>query len=206
MPTKNNLTWHTHRVTKSDRENIKKHKACVLWFTGLSASGKSTIAHELEHTLNSKNIHTYILDGDNVRHGLNKNLGFSKEDREENIRRVGEITKLFTDAGIVTIAAFISPFVKDRKIARGLVKDIDFVEIYTKCPVSVCQSRDPKGLYKKAISGELKEFTGISHPYEEPIKPEILLETDKLSIEQCVDKIMSYLESHKIIKNRRINR
>lgn len=198
---KNNITWHPNKVSKTDRERIKRHKACILWFTGLSASGKSTIAHELEYVLNEKNIHTYILDGDNVRHGLNKNLGFSKEDREENIRRVGELTKLFADAGIVTIAAFISPFAKDREAVRNLIKDADFVEIYAKCPVSVCQERDPKGLYKKAVSGELKEFTGISHPYEEPLKAEIVLETDKLSVEQCVVNIMDYLESRKIIEN-----
>jgi len=196
---KNCIVWHPHRVSREDREKIKNQKACVLWFTGLPSSGKSTIAHELEFIFNKRGIHTYVLDGDNVRHGLNKDLGFTTEDRKENIRRIGEVAKLFVDAGILTITAFISPFIEDRKFARSLVGEGEFIEIYTKCSLSVCEKRDPKGLYKKAIAGEIKDFTGISHPYEEPSSPEILLETDRLSIEECINKILTYLQEHKII-------
>jgi len=196
---KNCIVWHPHRVSREDREKIKNQKACVLWCTGLPSSGKSTIAHELEFIFNKRGIHTYVLDGDNVRHGLNKDLGFTTEDRKENIRRIGEVAKLFVDAGILTITAFISPFIEDRKFARSLVGEGEFIEIYTKCSLSVCEKRDPKGLYKKAIAGEIKDFTGISHPYEEPSSPEILLETDRLSIEECINKILTYLQEHKII-------
>ena len=199
MLKKNCIVWHPHRVSREDREKIKNQKACVLWFTGLPSSGKSTIAHELEFIFNKRGIHTYVLDGDNVRHGLNKDLGFTTEDRKENIRRIGEVAKLFVDAGILTITAFISPFIEDRKFARSLVGEGEFIEIYTKCSLSVCEKRDPKGLYKKAIAGEIKDFTGISHPYEEPSSPEILLETDRLSIEECINKILTYLQEHKII-------
>lgn len=195
-----NIVWHPHRVSQKDREKIKGHKSCVIWFTGLPSSGKSTVAHELEYTLNKKGMHTYVLDGDNIRHGLNKNLGFSKEDRKENIRRIGEIAKLFVDTGIVTIAAFISPFREDRETVRNLVKTGEFIEVYTKCPISVCKERDPKKLYEKAMAGEIKEFTGVSHPYEEPFNPEILLETDKLSVEECVGRILVYLKSYNFLK------
>ncbi|KPK41442.1 MAG: adenylylsulfate kinase [Omnitrophica WOR_2 bacterium SM23_29] len=194
-----NIVWHPHRVNQKDREKIKEHKSCVIWFTGLPSSGKSTIAHELEYGLNKRGKHTYVLDGDNIRHGLNRNLGFSREDRKENIRRIGEVVKLFVDAGIVTIAAFISPFRKDREAVRNLLKDGEFIEIYTKCPIEVCMERDPKNLYKKAMAGEIKEFTGISQPYEEPLNSEIMLETDKLSVSESVNKILNYLKSHKII-------
>ncbi|KPK41106.1 MAG: adenylylsulfate kinase [Omnitrophica WOR_2 bacterium SM23_29] len=198
-----NIVWHPHRVSQEDRENIKKHKSCTIWFTGLPSSGKSTIAHELEYKLNRSGIHTYVLDGDNIRHGLNKNLGFSREDRKENIRRIGEVVKLFVDAGIVTVAAFISPFREDREAVRNLLKDGEFIEIYTKCPVEVCMERDPKNLYRKAMAGEIKEFTGVSHPYEEPLKPEIVLEADKLSVEESVNRILAYLSSYKIINAER---
>jgi adenylyl-sulfate kinase len=195
-----NVVWHEHKLERQEREKIKGHGSCIIWFTGLSASGKSTIANELECVLNKKGMHTYLLDGDNVRHGLNKNLGFSAEDRKENIRRIGEVAKLFIDSGIMVTTAFISPFKEDRDTVRALVKDGEFIEIYARCPISVCQQRDPKGLYKKAIAGEIKEFTGISQPYEEPVNPELVIDTDKLSVEECVDKIIDCLKSRKIIK------
>ena len=200
MCKKNNIVWHNHKVNREDREKIKRHRACLLWFTGLPASGKSSIAHELEYVLNKKRIHTYVLDGDNIRHGINQDLGFTARDREENIRRIGEIARLFVDTGILTITAFISPFIKDRVKARSLLKEGEFIEIYTKCPLSICKERDPKGLYKKAMAGQIDNFTGISHPYEEPLHPEILLETGQLTIDECVNKILTYLQHNKIIK------
>lgn len=196
-----NITWHQASVTRADKERIKNHKSCILWFTGLSASGKSTVAHKLEHILNRRNIHTYVLDGDNVRHGLNKDLGFTKEDREENIRRIGEVAKLFVDAGILTITAFISPFRKDRNEVRHLMDNKgDFVEIYVRCSVDTCIERDPKGLYKKALAGEIPNFTGISQDYEEPENPEILVDTDESSVDECAKTILEYLEKNEIIK------
>lgn len=195
-----NIVWHPHKVSKEDRRAIKGHKSCVLWFTGLPSSGKSTIANELDYELKKRGAHSYILDGDNIRHGLNKNLGFSKEDRKENIRRIGEVAHLFVDAGILVITAFISPFIEDRQLARSLIKQGDFIEIYVKCSLDVCKERDPKGLYKKAMAGEIKDFTGISQPYEDPVNPEIILETDKLSVYDSVNKILEYLISKNIIK------
>lgn len=200
MSEEKHIVWHDHTVKRADKERIKNHKSCILWFTGLSGSGKSTIAHKLEHTLNRNNIHTYVLDGDNVRHGLNKDLGFTSEDRKENIRRIGEVAKLFVDAGILTITAFISPFREDRDAVRNLVEPGDFVEIFARCSVDECIKRDPKGLYKKAIDGVIKNFTGISHPYEEPENPEILIDTETMSQDQCVDLILDYLVQNKIIK------
>jgi len=197
-----NIVWHEHKVKRADREKIKGHRPCVLWFTGLPSSGKSTIANELEHALNRRGVHTYVLDGDNVRHGLNKNLGFSVEDRKENIRRIGEVAKLFVDAGVLPITAFISPFIEDRKTARALMGEGEFVEIYAKCALETCKERDPKGLYKKALAGEIKEFTGVSQPYEEPPNPEIVIETDVLSVEESVKKILCYLEHTKIINSK----
>jgi len=195
-----NVVWHAHKLTRQERAAIKGHQSCIIWFTGLSASGKSTVANELEYALNKKGMHTYIRDGDNIRHGLNKNIGFSAEDRKENIRRIGEVAKLFVDAGVLVITAFISPFKEDRDTVRGLVNAGEFIEVYAKCPISVCAERDPKGLYKKAMAGEIKEFTGISQPYEEPVNPELVVETDKLSVEECVDKVLAYLKSKDIIK------
>lgn len=195
-----NIVWHPCKVSQKDREKIRGHKSCLMWFTGLPSSGKSTIAHELEYNLSKRGMHTYVLDGDNIRHGLNKNLGFSKEDRKENIRRVGEVARLFVDAGIITLAAFISPFREDREAVRNLLNDGEFIEIYVKCPIEVCMKRDPKNLYKKAMAGEIKDFTGISQPYEEPSNPEIIIETDRLSIGESVNKILDYLTSRKIIK------
>ena len=195
------VVYHPHKVTKSDRSSIKGHKPCVVWLTGLPASGKSTIANELEYVLNRHyKAHTYLLDGDNIRHGLNKDLGFSKEDREENIRRISEVAKLFVDAGLIVITAFISPYRKDRNFARSLVEENEFIEVYVKCPVSVCEQRDPKGLYKKARAGEIKGFTGVDDPYEEPENPEIILETDKMSVEECVQKIVDYMQQKGILE------
>jgi adenylylsulfate kinase len=194
-----NVVWHDHRVTKAERRKLNNHKSCVVWFTGLPSSGKSTIAGEVEHQLNAKGMRTYLLDGDNVRHGLNNNLGFSPQDREENIRRIGEVAKLFVDAGMITFVAFISPYRKDRERARNILEDGEFIEVYVKCPVDICEQRDPKGQYQKAKKGEIKEFTGISAPYEEPLDPEIVLETDRFAVEESVKKIIDYLEIWKII-------
>lgn len=171
-----------------------RQRGVVIWLTGLSGSGKSTIAVELEHALLDNGYNAFILDGDNIRHGLNKDLGFSPADRTENIRRIGEVAKLFCDANIITIAAFISPYKADRDRARGLLKELEFIEVHVKCPVAVCEERDPKGLYKKAKAGEVPEFTGISAPYEEPLTPELTLDTSKLSVEDSVITILSFLE------------
>jgi len=199
MTVQKNIVWHPHKVARANRQAIKKHKSCVLWLTGLPSSGKSTVANELDYMLNERGVHTYVLDGDNIRHGLNKNLGFSKEDRKENIRRIGEVAKLFTDAGVIAITAFISPFAEDRKTARDLMGTGEFFEIYIKCSVEKCMERDPKGLYKKAIAGEIKEFTGISQPYEAPENPELVIETDILSVKEAAGKIMDFLAAQKII-------
>lgn len=188
-----NVVWHKMNVTREYRETLLKQKGILLWFTGLSGSGKSTVASALEKKLHSLGKITYALDGDNVRHGLNSDLGFSDEDRVENIRRIGEVSKLFVDAGIITIATFVSPFRADRQKVRELLGE-DFVEIFIDCPLEVCESRDPKGIYKKARAGEIKHFTGIDSPYEGPINPEITVSTHLNTLEECVDKLMSYLE------------
>ena len=177
-----NLYWHEQSISVDERRNSNRYKSCVLWFTGLSASGKSTIANSLCMQLHKMGINSYVLDGDNIRHGLNSNLGFSPEDRKENIRRIGEVSKLFVDAGLIVMTAFISPYCEDRDNARKLLKKDEFIEILVQCPLCECEKRDPKGIYKKALKGEIKEFTGISAPYEEPKRPEIVLETDKLNV------------------------
>lgn len=192
-PRATNIHWHPGAISRTDRERMNRHRGFTLWFTGLSASGKSTLASALEQALYERGYHTYILDGDNIRHGLNKNLGFSPEDREENIRRIGEVAKLFRDAGIINMTAFISPYIQDRQLARGLGAPEDFIEVFVDCPVEVCEARDPKGMYKKAREGAIKEFTGVSAPYEAPENPEIRLRTDELSVEQCVRRILEYL-------------
>jgi adenylylsulfate kinase len=201
MHSNRNIKWHTPRITKKDRWGSNKHKSALIWITGLSASGKSTIAIELEHKLFQQNIKTFVLDGDNVRHGLNKDLGFSPEDRKENLRRVGEVAKLLVDAGLLAIAAFISPYASDRDSIRELFSkdNEEFIEVYLKCALDVCESRDPKGLYKKARTGEIPEFTGVSQPYEMPVNPEIIIETDKLGIEESVESLIAYLKKKKII-------
>ncbi|GAA0485406.1 adenylyl-sulfate kinase [Salinibacillus aidingensis] len=187
-----NIVWHESKVTKADREKLNGHKGAVLWFTGLSGSGKSTISVEVEKELHARGIHTYRLDGDNVRHGLNKNLGFSPDDRKENIRRIGEVSKLMVDAGLVTLTAFISPYREDRDNIRELLGDREFIEVFVKASVETCESRDPKGLYKKARAGEIKGFTGIDAPYEEPVNPEITVDTDKQTLEESVQQIVEY--------------
>jgi adenylylsulfate kinase len=187
-----NIVWHKGAVTREDRERLNGHRGCTVWLTGLSGSGKSTIAVELEKALLMRGVRGYILDGDNVRHGLNKNLGFSPTDRTENIRRIGEVAKLFTDAGIVALTAFISPYRADRDQVRALMPD-DFVEVLVDCPLEVCEQRDVKGLYQKARAGKIPEFTGISAPYEPPLRPELTLHTDALSVEESVAQIVNYL-------------
>ncbi len=191
---------HKGRVTKRERQKLKGHRSAIIWFTGLSGSGKSTLAHSVEERLISLGIHTYVLDGDNVRRGLNRDLGFSAEDRKENIRRIGEVAKLFVDAGIIVLSAFISPYREDRKFVRSIVEEGEFIEVYVKCPLEVCEQRDVKGLYKKAREGIIKNFTGIDDPYEEPENPEIIVETDKESLEESVNKIINYLKENRYLE------
>lgn len=193
MSNNENIVWHDHHVSKEERAILKQQKPCILWFTGLSGSGKSTIANAVELKLNQLKKHTYLLDGDNVRLGLNKGLTFSDEDRIENIRRIGEVSKLFVDSGTIVLTAFISPFQVDRDSVRKLMQDKEFIEVYIDTPLDVCESRDPKGLYQKARKGEIPNFTGISSPYEAPNKAEIHIKTDKMSVEECANKIIKYL-------------
>ena len=195
-----NIKWHHGKITKEDRVKLLNQKGVTIWLTGLSGSGKSTIAVELEHALIENRHQAYILDGDNIRHGLNKNLGFSPEDRTENIRRIGEVAKLFTDAGIITITAFISPYREDRDAVRRLLSDGEFIEVYVKCPLDVCEERDTKGLYKKARAGEVKDFTGISAPYEEPLNPELTIDSSKLTVEESTRTVLNYLEEKGYVK------
>lgn len=195
-----NIKWHHGKITKAHRIDLMKQKGVTIWLTGLSGSGKSTIAVELEHALVENKHQAYILDGDNIRHGLNKNLGFSPEDRAENIRRIGEVAKLFTDANIITITAFISPYKEDRDNARKLQNEGEFIEIYVKCPLNVCEQRDVKGLYKKARAGEIKEFTGISAPYEEPSNPELTIDTSVVPVEESTRAILKYLEENGYVR------
>lgn len=193
------ISWHVHQLEKVHRAEQKSQKPCILWFTGLSASGKSTTANEVEQKLFELGHHTYLLDGDNVRHGLNKDLGFSDADRVENIRRIGEMAKLFADAGLIVLSAFISPFRADRQMVRDLVGAGEFIEIHMSTPLSVCEQRDPKGLYKKARQGEIKNFTGIDSAYEAPESPEIVLNTAECDIEACADTVITYLRQNQII-------
>ncbi len=185
-----NVTPYKSLVSRQDREKHHKHKGMVIWFTGLSASGKSTIAHKTERLFYDRHCSTYVLDGDNVRHGLCGDLGFSKEDRVENIRRIGEMVNLFIDAGIIAITAFISPFQAERDKIRDLVGSENFVEVFVDCPVDVCIERDPKGIYKKAVAGEIKEFTGISSPYEKPEKPSIIIKSDKEDFDEAALRVV----------------
>ena len=195
-----NITWHKGAVTKKDRERLLNQKGVVIWFTGLSGSGKSTLAHAVEEELFRNGYLTYVLDGDNIRHGLNKNLGFSPEDRAENIRRIGEVAKLFADAGVIAMTAFISPYRADRDKARALLPEGEFIEVFVKVPLDVAEQRDPKGLYKKARAGEIKEFTGISAPYEEPLNPELIIDTSQHDLEESARLVIDYLKTHQIIQ------
>lgn len=194
-----NITWHHGAITKDDRERLSNQKGVVIWFTGLSGSGKSTLAHAIEERLFESGHLSFVLDGDNIRHGLNKNLGFSPEDREENIRRIGEVSKLFAHSGLIAMTAFISPYRADRDKARALLKDGEFIEVYVKVPLDIAEQRDPKGLYKKARAGEIKEFTGISAPYEEPLRPELVIDTGIMDLTQSTERILSYLREKGII-------
>lgn len=194
-----NIVWHDTTIKKEERQKRNGHKSCILWFTGLSGAGKSTLANALEQQLFREGKSSYILDGDNVRHGLNKGLGFSDEDRKENIRRIGEVAKLFVDAGTIVCTAFISPFKEDRDRVRQLVEDGEFIEVYVRCSLEACEQRDPKGLYKKARAGEISSFTGISSPYEEPESPELIIDSDQLTVEQSVHKILAYLNEKNIL-------
>jgi adenylyl-sulfate kinase len=188
-----NVVWHEHKVSKAERAEQKKQKGCVIWMTGLSGSGKSTLANALEGELFRLGHHSYLLDGDNIRFGLNKDLGFSAADRVENIRRIGEVAKLFVDAGLIVTTAFISPFRADRELVRKLLSPGEFFEVYVQAPLEVCEQRDPKGLYKKARAGQIKDFTGIDSPYEAPESAEADLDTSKLSVEQSTKELLKLL-------------
>jgi len=196
-----NIIWHDTSIKKEDREKLLGQKGVLLWFTGLSGSGKSTVANAVEKELNKLNRLTYLLDGDNIRHGLNSDLGFNIDARKENIRRIGEVAKLFVDAGIITLATFISPLIEDRNNIRNLLKG-NFIEIFIDCSLENCEKRDPKGLYKKARAGEIKDFTGINSPYESPVSPEITVNTDTQSPKECAAQIINYLKSSNIFKTK----
>lgn len=215
-PTDPKVFWHEHAVSREERERLHGHKGCVLWFTGLSACGKSTVANLVDHRLHALGCHSYVLDGDNIRHGLNASpamlkerhgeefakrfgLGFSAQDREENIRRIGSVAKLFAEAGVIAITAFISPYRADRDRVRDSMRPGDFIEIYMNAPIEVCEARDPKGLYKKARAGELKGFTGIDDPYEPPLQPELTLDAGNRSPDELADEVLNYLRAQGII-------
>lgn len=187
---KNNVVWHNGHVARSDRNRLNGHDSGVIWLTGLSAAGKSTIARQVERALHEKGIRSYVLDGDNIRHGLNVDLGFSYEQRKENIRRIVEVAKLFVDSGIIVIAAFITPFSEERAYIRNSLEGLDYVEVYVKCDISECVSRDPKGQYKKALNGLIKDYTGISSPYEEPENPDIVIDTQAVTVEQATQMVL----------------
>lgn len=193
------IVWHNHKITRAERAKNKNQKPCLLWFTGLSGSGKSTIANALDVALHERGYHTFLLDGDNVRHGLCSDLGFSDEDRVENIRRIGEVSKLFADSGLIVLSAFISPFVSDRRMVRKLFPAGEFIEVFMDTPLDTCEDRDPKGLYKKARAGEIKRFTGIDSPYEAPPHPEVRLDTSTMSVDECVDKLIQHLTRNILI-------
>jgi adenylyl-sulfate kinase len=195
-----NIVWQEIQLTKAERAHQKSQNPCLIWFTGLSGAGKSTIANALERALFERGHHTYLLDGDNVRHGLTKDLGFSDQDRVENIRRIGEAAKLFVDAGLIVMSAFISPFRDDRKIVRDLFEAGEFIEVFVNTPLNVCEERDPKGLYKKARAGEIKNFTGIDSDYQPPINPEYIIDTSTTSVENITARLISHLQKTGIIQ------
>lgn len=197
-----NVVWHHATVTRARREAQNGHRGAILWFTGLSGAGKSTLAHAVEESLYQQGCRTFVLDGDNVRHGLCGDLGFSSEDRIENIRRVGEIAKLFMEAGIIVLTAFISPFRSDRDRVRGMAAHGDFIEIYCDSPIEVCEERDVKGLYQKARAGQISQFTGISSPYEAPLNPELIVPTGEVELEDCVAEVMRLLVQRGIVNQR----
>jgi adenylylsulfate kinase len=195
-PKSQNIFWHVSEIARLDRERVHGHRGATLWFTGLSGSGKSSLARALEVALFERGCRCYVLDGDNVRHGLNRDLGFSPADRTENIRRIGEVAKLFTDFGAFALTAFISPYREDRDAVRAIMAGGDFIEVFVDCALDVCEERDPKGLYKKARAGQIPEFTGISAPYEAPVSPEVVVRTDQLTVEESVDQLIRYLEGN----------
>ncbi len=195
-----NLTWHNKIITKKLKSDQKKQTPCLIWLTGLSASGKSTVANAVDSWLYENNYHSYVLDGDNVRHGLNKDLGFTDADRVENIRRIGETSKLFMDAGLIVISAFISPFTADRNMVRGLLENGEFIEVFMSTPLSTCETRDPKGLYKKARNGEIPYFTGIDSEYQSPTNHEIDIDTSNLSVNEAATLIIDYMTKHDIVR------
>ncbi|MFZ5652951.1 MAG: adenylyl-sulfate kinase [Pseudomonadota bacterium] len=194
-----NLTWHHALVSRADRARQKRQQPCVIWFTGLSGAGKSTLANALERALYERGHHSYLLDGDNVRHGLNRDLGFSDADRVENIRRIAEVAKLFVDAGLIVMTAFISPFRADRQLARELLEAGEFIEVHVATPLAVCEARDPKGLYRKARAGQIPNFTGIDSAYEPPLAPEVVVDTAGCDLAACVDQLLAHLEARGII-------
>jgi adenylylsulfate kinase len=199
-PTKSsNTVWHHATVSRVDRERLNDHKSAVIWFTGLSGSGKSTLAHAVEERLYELDCRAFVFDGDNVRHGLCGDLGFSPRDREENVRRIGEMVKLFVEAGVIALTAFISPFTKDRLRVRDIVPHGDFIEVYCRCPIEVCEQRDTKGLYARARKGEIPEFTGISSPYEAPVNPELIIDTGERPLEACVEQVVAYLRQRGVV-------
>ncbi len=200
-PDNKNLVWHHATVTRARREAQNGHRGAIVWFTGLSGSGKSTLAHAVEETLHQRGCHTFVLDGDNVRHGLCGDLGFSSKDREENIRRIGEMAKLFMEAGVLVLTAFISPYRADRERVRGMVEHGDFIEIYCNAPIEICEARDVKGMYKKARAGQIAEFTGISSPYEAPENPELAVDTGGAELEECVQQVLAEMEQRGLIKS-----
>ena len=199
MPPDNNVVWHNVSVTRDMREELGGHRGVVLWLTGLSGAGKSSVAHALEEKLFERRYRSFVFDGDNVRHGLCSDLTFSEDDRHENLRRIGEMTKLFLEAGVISITAFISPFKADREHVRSLVPHGDFIEVYCKCSLETCEQRDVKGLYAKARAGEIKNYTGISSPYEAPEDAELVLDTDNSTVESCVTEVIALLEQREII-------
>lgn len=199
IPKSSDTVWHHATITRARREHLNGHRGCVIWFTGLSGAGKSTIAHEVEERLHRLGARTFVFDGDNVRHGLCGDLGFSPEDRSENIRRISEMAKLFVEAGVISLTAFISPFRRDRERVRQLIGDRDFIEIYCCCPIEVCESRDTKGLYRRARAGAVKDFTGVSSPYEPPERPDLVLDTGSESLETCVDRVVALLHQHGVM-------
>ena len=194
-----NIKWHNLTIDRNKLEEMRGHKGIVLWFTGLSGSGKSTLANAVNEVLHLDGLSTYVLDGDNIRHGLCKDLGFSDADREENIRRIGEVANLFMNAGIITITAFVSPFIRDRSRAREIIGSNDFIEVYCSAGIDICEKRDTKGLYKKARLGEINDFTGISSPYEIPVNPEIIVDTGSLDLKASIKKIIDYLKENNLI-------
>lgn len=196
----NNIVWHPHRVSKESRSKLKKQKPCLLWFTGLSGSGKSTVANAVDEMLYEMGYHTYVLDGDNIRHRLNKDLGFSSDDRIENIRRIGEVAYLFVDSGLIVLSAFISPFTAERQMVREMFGDGEFIEIFVNTPMDVCEQRDPKGLYKKARAGQISQFTGIDSAYEVPENPDIEINTSDLDLHQCAQKVVDQLVSRGLLQ------